>query len=71
MADYTLDNPFRIKLKPRDRVFGKIVAVIGSVGDWAAYVGPNNWSDEMVAKSGIKLSESTARELFESLIKWI
>lgn len=42
----------------------KIVAVAGYDNDWAAYRGPSDWSDEVVAQSGDKLLEKEATPLF-------
>ena len=42
----------------------KVVAVAGQVRDWAAYVGPGDWSDDHVAKHGDKISKADARRLF-------
>lgn len=42
----------------------KIVAVAGYDNDWVAYRGPSDWSDELVASSGDKLSEQEAAPLF-------
>jgi len=42
----------------------KIVAVVGYGDDWAAYHGPSDWSDQMVAESGDKLSKTAAEAVF-------
>ncbi|KKN29046.1 hypothetical protein LCGC14_0848020 [marine sediment metagenome] len=42
----------------------KIVAVAGFAGDWAAYVGPSDWSDDRIADAGTKISDKAAKELF-------
>ncbi len=42
----------------------KIVAVAGHDEDWAAYIGPSNWSDEDIAASGDKLLAEQAEPLF-------
>lgn len=39
----------------------KIVAVAGHNNDWAAYIGPSHWSDDMVANSGDKVTEEQAK----------
>jgi len=60
-------NPVTVRpgdLKPRDVLGFKIVAVIGGAGDWAAYEGLTDWSDELVAKMGDKLPQDVAEMLF-------
>lgn len=42
----------------------KVVAVAGYDGDWTAYVGPTDWTDEQVAEQGDKLTEAQAGALF-------
>lgn len=42
----------------------KIVAVVGYNNDWAAYMGPSDWTDEQVAQQGDKLLASQAEPLF-------
>ncbi len=42
----------------------KVVAVAGFAGDWAAYIGPSDWSDDSVANAGTKLLASVAKPLF-------
>ena len=56
-----------LALRPGDAVAHKIVAVVGQVGDWAAYVGPTDWTDEQVADRGDKLSRATAEAFFPDL----
>ena len=51
-------------LSEGDMVAIKVVAVAGAVGDWAAYFGPSDWTDEQVAENGDKLAEFQARPLF-------
>jgi len=60
-------NPVSVipaSLKFNDRLGFKIIAVIGGTGDWAAYRGPTNLSDDEIAKSGEKISKEAAEELF-------
>ena len=60
-------NPVTVqpyKLKGGDILGFKIVAVIGHMGDWAAYRGLTDWTDEEVASSGDKLSREAAEALF-------
>lgn len=40
------------------------VAVVGAVGDFTAYMGPADWSDEEVAARGDRVPERVGRELF-------
>ena len=47
-----------------DMVAAKVVAVAGTNNDWAAYEGPTDWSDEMVATQGDKLTKGQAGKLF-------
>ena len=42
----------------------KIVAVAGRDEDWAAYMGPSDWTDEEIAQAGNKLLEKQAEPLF-------
>lgn len=42
----------------------KVVAVVGGSGDWAAYRGLADESDEHVARSGDKISQEAAEGLF-------
>ena len=64
---YEFKNP--VHTRPSDVEQGdafaiKIVAVAGYANDWAAYIGPTDWSDEMVAEQGDKLSPEQAGPLF-------
>lgn len=67
MADHTFKNP--VTTSPSDVEQGdafpiKVVAVAGYADDWAAYQGPSEWSDEMVARGGDKLAREQAEPLF-------
>lgn len=42
----------------------KIVAVAIFANEWAAYVGPSDWSDLRVADAGNKIGAKTAKALF-------
>lgn len=42
----------------------EFVAVMGAVGDWAAYMGPADWDDEKIYQHGNKCLLSEAAELF-------
>ena len=67
MPSYNFKNKETIRpsdVEPDDAFAIKVVAVAGYDNDWAAYYGPSNWSDEMVAKSGDKLSTAQAEPLF-------
>jgi len=57
-------NVIPANLNTGDRLGFKIIAVIGGMGDWAAYAGPTNWSDDKVSKVGDKISKEAAEELF-------
>ena len=55
--------------RPTDVLWGdafaiKVVAVAGYANDWAAYIGPSDWTDERVAEQGDKLSPEQAGPLF-------
>jgi hypothetical protein len=61
---------------PKEKLFlvrteyhNKYVAVEGAVNDWACYVGSRSESDETVHKSGDKIREDKARELFPEFAK--
>ncbi len=47
----------------------KIVAVAGTGGDWAAYVGMSHLTDDAVARGGHKIDERTAKALFYVLAR--
>ena len=49
---------------PDTAVACKVVAVTGWSGDWAAYRGPSDWTDEQVAKQGDKITAEAAEGLF-------
>jgi hypothetical protein len=55
-----------IDLKPDDTLGYKIIAVIGYNGDWAAYAGLTDWTDEQVAAGGDKISKEAAEALFSA-----
>ena len=42
----------------------KVVAITGYGGDWAAYRGPSDWTDEMIAEQGDKKTQLAAEGLF-------
>ena len=44
-----------------------LVAVIGMIGDFAVYEGPEGWPDSYVASNGDKISEEEARRKFPEL----
>jgi hypothetical protein len=46
----------------------KIVAVTGVAGDWTAYRGPADWTDEDVARRGDKIDREAAEILFPSMV---
>lgn len=54
-------------VEPNDAFAMKVVAVVGKIGDWAAYWGPPSWSNENVARKGCKLSAEAAVPLFPVL----
>lgn len=63
-------NPFAsIQPEQGDRVAVKVVACVGVVDDWAAYVGGTGWSDDKVAAEGDKLSKEAAELLFPQLVR--
>lgn len=47
-------------VQPRYYFALKIVAVAGHYNDWACYIGPSDWDDEDVARSGDKVLEEQA-----------
>ena len=51
-------------VKQGDAFAVKIVAIAGYDNDWAAYRGPSDWSDQMVAEQGDKLDKKAAEALF-------
>lgn len=66
MTESTI-NP--VTVHPNDLTAGmrlgfKVIAVIGSGNDWAAYRGLTDWTDEEVATGGDKLSQEQAEALF-------
>jgi len=52
-----------------DAVILKVVGIAGFNNDWAAYCGPSDWSDEMVAEQGSKLAYEQVESLFY-VFKW-
>ena len=55
--------------EPSDRG-GKLVAVIGAIGDFAVYEGKVLWDDHLVASEGDKISEEEARRKFPELASY-
>lgn len=52
-------------VKPMDAFAIKVVAWVHAWGgSWAAYYGPSDWTDEMVAEQGDILPEDVARMIF-------
>lgn len=47
----------------------KVVAVTGYDDDWAAYLGPSDWSDDQVAEQGDKIDEIAAGRLFPAFMR--
>ncbi len=59
----------KVRVSPSDVQDGdafaiKIVAIAGTGGDWAAYVGMSHLTDDEVARSGDKIDAKAAKELF-------
>lgn len=52
-------------VKDGDRAYFTIVALVGGANDWAAYKGYGTPYE--VAKAGLKIEESIAKELFPAL----
>ncbi len=46
-----------------DMVVIKVVLCEGAIGDWAAYAGPADWTDERVKDFGNKLDVRSARRV--------
>ncbi len=66
---YTWVNKIAVRpneLEPNTAAAIKVVAKVGWGNDWAAYLGPSDWSDEKVADEGDKILEKAARILFPS-----
>lgn len=64
---YTVKNKVTTSpsdVEPNDAFAIKVVAVVGHGNDWAAYIGPSDWTDTRVADSGDKLLASQANPLF-------
>lgn len=51
-------------VEDRDAFAVKVVAVAGFADDWAAYRGPTEWPDQLVAEQGDKLPRRAAEALF-------
>ena len=67
MAKYNFKNLVTTSpsdVKQGDAFAIKVVAIAGYANDWAAYRGPSDWSDQMVAEQGDKLNEEAARVVF-------
>lgn len=59
----------KVTTRPADVIPGdafglKVVAVVGENNDWAAYLGPTDWPDDMVAEQGDKIPKEAAEQLF-------
>ena len=63
--EYRKTSPQRIAKGTRVPV--KVVAVVGYSNDWAAYIGPSDWTDEQISKDGDKVSEDAAVNLFPAM----
>ena len=53
-----------IDLQPGMAAAIKVIAVVGSDNDWAAYIGPSDWPDELIATYGAKIDREAAELLF-------
>ena len=65
--DWIMTSPSDVE--PGDAFAIKIVAVAGHADDWAAYIGPSEWTAGRVAEQGDKLSPEQAEPLFYVLRK--
>lgn len=45
----------------------RIVARRGTIGDWAVYFGPDDWTDAQIAADGNKLPVEGARVMFPNI----
>lgn len=57
------------ELQPGDHIGVKVVAVIGFNKDWAAYMGPSFWTDDVVSRRGDKISEEAAERMFDAPVE--
>ncbi len=64
-SQYRNTSPQRLVAGTRVPV--KIVAVVGYGNDWAAYIGPSEWTDQRVSEEGDKISEDAAKNLFPAM----
>ena len=62
-----MDEGMYVGFGTKNAVVRKIVAVMGAVGDWAAYEGPASWPDARVAFEGDKISREAAEALFPDI----
>ena len=70
MPDHIFKNHYTTRpcdVEDGDAFAIKVVATAGYGNDWAAYIGPSNWTDERVAAQGDKLSPEQAAPLFSVL----
>ncbi len=51
-------------VQPGDAFAIKVIGVTHGPNQWAAYQGPSDWSDQLVAESGDRLPENIAEVLF-------
>lgn len=58
----------KASLRAEEKTALDAVAVLGSVGDWAAYAGHHTSPDEMIHQHGIKLHADEAAPLFPYLV---
>jgi hypothetical protein len=72
LNEYYMTSPDELEIGQKVAV--KVVASVGSwrnhdgiPGDWAAYCGPSDWSDEEVARAGDKIDRQAAEALFPTL----
>jgi hypothetical protein len=56
-----------VQLANEERITFKVMAVGGAVGDWAAYIGPDDWEDDKIADYGRKLPKYLATDIFKAL----
>ncbi len=67
MSEYNFRSAYMARpytLKSGDAMAYKCVAVVGDVGDWAAYYGYTDKTDEQIARNGDKMNQKAAEALF-------
>jgi hypothetical protein len=69
---YRFHNWARVRpvdLRPDDAIALRVVAVVGYGGEWAAYMGLSDWTDEDVVHQGDKILREAAEGLFPQFVR--